>query len=370
MTALGRADVLDDPRFADWFQRKENEAALRAIIEEALAGADAKTWEKRLNDAGAPCASIWQDRGGHRPSADRGPRRDADGGYALRPPALCGSGFQLAHGGGRLDRMAPELGADTDAVLGEHGVRCGGDRGVAGEGDRVGWRDPAPVVPEQSASAIRDPYRRIALWRRLSCEPSSNSSCGYGSRDLRFSIRFCRDEAELAATARTTTPARHLTEPRRRLSRDLLRLRPRLRLHLLRADRQHELIVVIGDAVDAGGDRVPGEFTDARGGHQRQHGIDIVAAAVEPALEIARADGDGHAVMQRGEILARRRRDDRDGVELLTVRPDPGLEYRGKAERRAVGAVDEEGLLAAIRPSSIRNSRRPGSGRGACELRS
>ena len=26
MTALGRADVLDDPRFADWFTRKENEA--------------------------------------------------------------------------------------------------------------------------------------------------------------------------------------------------------------------------------------------------------------------------------------------------------------------------------------------------------
>ena len=53
MTALGRADVLDDPRFSDWFQRKENEAALRAIIEAALAAEDAKTWEKRLNDAGA-----------------------------------------------------------------------------------------------------------------------------------------------------------------------------------------------------------------------------------------------------------------------------------------------------------------------------
>ena len=46
--------------FGDWFQRKENEAALRAIIEDALASADAKTWEKRLNDAGAPCASIWR----------------------------------------------------------------------------------------------------------------------------------------------------------------------------------------------------------------------------------------------------------------------------------------------------------------------
>jgi crotonobetainyl-CoA:carnitine CoA-transferase CaiB-like acyl-CoA transferase len=34
---------------------------------------------------------------------------------------FAGSGFQLAHGGGRLDRMAPEPGADTDAVLGSIG---------------------------------------------------------------------------------------------------------------------------------------------------------------------------------------------------------------------------------------------------------
>jgi glyoxylase-like metal-dependent hydrolase (beta-lactamase superfamily II) len=34
---------------------------------------------------------------------------------------FAGSGFKLAHGGGRLDRMAPELGADTDAVLAELG---------------------------------------------------------------------------------------------------------------------------------------------------------------------------------------------------------------------------------------------------------
>ena len=99
MTALGRADVLDDPRFADWFQRKENEAALRAIIEDALASADAKTWEKRLNDAGAPCASIWRDRGGHRPSADRRAQRDADGGDGVRPAAP--DGLRLPDGAWR-----------------------------------------------------------------------------------------------------------------------------------------------------------------------------------------------------------------------------------------------------------------------------
>ncbi len=60
MTTLGRADVLDDPRFGDWYGRDENAAALREIIESALAAEDALIWERRLNDAGAPCGSIWK----------------------------------------------------------------------------------------------------------------------------------------------------------------------------------------------------------------------------------------------------------------------------------------------------------------------
>jgi crotonobetainyl-CoA:carnitine CoA-transferase CaiB-like acyl-CoA transferase len=117
MTGIGRAAVLDDPRFTDWFQRKEHEAALRAIIEEALAAADAKTWERRLNDAGAPCASIWriEDVIDHPQITARGAVQTVDTEYgALR---LMGSGFQMAHGGGKLDHAPPPLGAHTDAVL-------------------------------------------------------------------------------------------------------------------------------------------------------------------------------------------------------------------------------------------------------------
>jgi crotonobetainyl-CoA:carnitine CoA-transferase CaiB-like acyl-CoA transferase len=121
MTALGRADVLDDPRFADWFLRNEHATELRAIIEEALASADAKTWEARLNPAGAPCASIWriEEIIDHPQIAARGVMQEVDSPYG--PLRLMGSGFQLAHGGGRLDRMAPALGADTDEVLREAG---------------------------------------------------------------------------------------------------------------------------------------------------------------------------------------------------------------------------------------------------------
>jgi crotonobetainyl-CoA:carnitine CoA-transferase CaiB-like acyl-CoA transferase len=121
MTALGREDVFDDPRFGDWFLRQQNEPALRAIIEAALAGGDAKDWEPRLNAAGAPCASIWrvEDVIEHPQIKARNVIQTVESPYG--PLQFMGSGFQMAHGGGRLDTVAPPLGAHTDAVLAEYG---------------------------------------------------------------------------------------------------------------------------------------------------------------------------------------------------------------------------------------------------------
>ena len=117
MAALGREDALQDPRFSDWFARQENEQALRGIIEEALATRSAREWEKILEAAGAPCASIWkvEEVIDHPQIAARGAIQEIDTLYGrLR---FAGTGFRLAHGGGQLDTMAPALGAHTDEVL-------------------------------------------------------------------------------------------------------------------------------------------------------------------------------------------------------------------------------------------------------------
>jgi crotonobetainyl-CoA:carnitine CoA-transferase CaiB-like acyl-CoA transferase len=121
MKALGREDVLSDPRFADWFLRKENEPELRKIIEDVLATKDPKEWEKILDAAGAPCASIWriEEVIDHPQIQARKAIQTVDTPYG--PLRFAGSGFQLAHGGGRLDRMAPALSEHTDQVLTEAG---------------------------------------------------------------------------------------------------------------------------------------------------------------------------------------------------------------------------------------------------------
>jgi crotonobetainyl-CoA:carnitine CoA-transferase CaiB-like acyl-CoA transferase len=117
MAALGREDTLQDPRFVDWFARQENEQALRAIIEGELAKKSPREWEKILDAAGAPCAGIWkvEEVLDHPQILARGAIQEIDTPNGrLR---LAGSGFRLAHGGGKLDTMAPALGAHTDEVL-------------------------------------------------------------------------------------------------------------------------------------------------------------------------------------------------------------------------------------------------------------
>jgi crotonobetainyl-CoA:carnitine CoA-transferase CaiB-like acyl-CoA transferase len=121
MRTIGRADALDDPRFVNWDSRIEHSAALREIIEGALATADSRTWEKRLRDADVPCARIWTiaEVVEHPQLSHRDVLQKVEGPDG--PVTMVGSGFRLAHGGGEVKRMAPALGEDTDEVLAEAG---------------------------------------------------------------------------------------------------------------------------------------------------------------------------------------------------------------------------------------------------------
>jgi crotonobetainyl-CoA:carnitine CoA-transferase CaiB-like acyl-CoA transferase len=121
MHGIGRPEALGDPRFADWPSRSANEPALRAIIEEALAGDSAKNWEKRLTEADVPCAAIWpiSEIVHHPQLAHREVMQRVEAPYGeLR---LAGSGFMLAHDGGSIERPPPLLGEHSEEVLAEAG---------------------------------------------------------------------------------------------------------------------------------------------------------------------------------------------------------------------------------------------------------
>ncbi|HXP03926.1 MAG TPA: CoA transferase [Stellaceae bacterium] len=121
MKGLGREDALADPRFADWPSRSQNEPALRAIIEDALASDSAKNWEQRLTAMDVPCAGIWtiSEIVRHPQLAHRDvlQKVQSDEGELT----LVGSGFRLAHGGGGIDRPPPRIGEHNAEILAEAG---------------------------------------------------------------------------------------------------------------------------------------------------------------------------------------------------------------------------------------------------------
>ncbi len=121
LKCIGREDILEDERFKDWPSRIENEPAMRAVIEDAFAEADAETWEERLSEAGAPASRIntLADAVSHPQLEHRDVIQTVDGPYGEM--TLIGSGFKLAHGGGEITRAPALLGEHADEILAEAG---------------------------------------------------------------------------------------------------------------------------------------------------------------------------------------------------------------------------------------------------------
>ena len=55
---IGQPELASDPRFAERETRKQNRAALKALIETALASASAAAWEEKFNRAGVPAGRV------------------------------------------------------------------------------------------------------------------------------------------------------------------------------------------------------------------------------------------------------------------------------------------------------------------------
>jgi crotonobetainyl-CoA:carnitine CoA-transferase CaiB-like acyl-CoA transferase len=121
MRTIGRADALDDPRFSDWRARTDNAAALREVIETALAKDEPKSWEARLTAADVPCSTVWKihEIVEHPQLDHRDVLQTVDTRYG--PMRLVGAGFRLEHGGPSIEREPATLGEHTDEILREAG---------------------------------------------------------------------------------------------------------------------------------------------------------------------------------------------------------------------------------------------------------
>jgi CoA:oxalate CoA-transferase len=120
MKAIGRDELIDDPRFAHREERKRNRAELSVEMEAALDARSATEWEWELNAVGVPAGrvlsvaealSLEQVRG--RELVEELEDFDVLG----KPLHLITSGYRLSDGERRLRCPPPKLGEHTDEIL-------------------------------------------------------------------------------------------------------------------------------------------------------------------------------------------------------------------------------------------------------------
>ncbi|WP_147127077.1 CaiB/BaiF CoA transferase family protein [Shimia ponticola] len=121
---LNRADLLDDPDFATREDRKTNRLRLRAELETVLTTKPASEWEAELNSLGVPAGAVLSvpDVLAH----DQIRQRELFGRFAdvagvTEPIDLLRVGMMIDSKRPSVNAPPPELGGDTDDVLGAVG---------------------------------------------------------------------------------------------------------------------------------------------------------------------------------------------------------------------------------------------------------
>jgi CoA:oxalate CoA-transferase len=118
--AVGREELINDPRFAKRECRKSNRAALTDVLETALSAKPAREWEALFNEVGVPAGCVVTI-----PEALQSPQlaeRDLLQTFAEvpgveRPVTVVRAGFKLSGGQPTAATPPPRLGEHTDEVL-------------------------------------------------------------------------------------------------------------------------------------------------------------------------------------------------------------------------------------------------------------
>jgi crotonobetainyl-CoA:carnitine CoA-transferase CaiB-like acyl-CoA transferase len=122
LDAIGAPELRNYPDFRSNDDRVRNRRAMNAAIERRLETAGSDYWIEKLNAAGVPCDKVTT-----LPEMFADPQtRDQEMVVAAEHPGhgeveMLGFPIKFAEAPCRIRRPAPDLGADTDAILGELG---------------------------------------------------------------------------------------------------------------------------------------------------------------------------------------------------------------------------------------------------------
>lgn len=121
---LGHSEWMQDPRFVDRHTRLQHRDALRALMEQAMAGRSADDWWQRFNEAGVPAGPVYSvpQALAHPQIAERGmigtfPNAPGVG----RDIRIVRTGFKLNREAPTVETPPPLLGQHNEEILSELG---------------------------------------------------------------------------------------------------------------------------------------------------------------------------------------------------------------------------------------------------------